>query len=82
MPMYNLLYYSNSYQKTTGFLWNYYRDEPNGGYSNENRDRIHYSIKDSESFNYKTSIIGQLENNKDELKNIKILVSLKYLSNI
>ena len=44
-------------------------------------DRIHYSIKNSESFNYKTSIIGQLENNEDELKNIKVVVPLKYLSN-
>ena len=44
-------------------------------------DRIHYSIKTSESFNYKTSIIGQLENNEDELKNIKVVVPLKYLSN-
>ena len=44
-------------------------------------DRIHYSIKNSASFNYKTSIIGQLENNEDELKNIKVVVPLKYLSN-
>ena len=28
MPMYNLLEYSKSYRKTTGSLWNYYRDEP------------------------------------------------------
>ena len=28
MPMYNLLEYSNNYQKETGSLWNYYRDEP------------------------------------------------------
>ena len=26
MPMYNLLEYSKSYRKTTGSLWNYYRD--------------------------------------------------------
>ena len=29
MPMYNLLEYSKNYKKTTGSLWNYYRDEPN-----------------------------------------------------
>ena len=29
MPMYNLLEYSKNYRKTTGSLWNYYRDEPN-----------------------------------------------------
>ena len=28
MPMYNLLEYSKNYTKTTGSLWNYYRDEP------------------------------------------------------
>ena len=29
MPMYNLLEYSKNYRKTTGSLWNYYRDKPN-----------------------------------------------------
>ena len=28
MPMYNLLEYSKNYRKTTGSVWNYYRDEP------------------------------------------------------
>ena len=28
MPMYNLLEYSKNYKKTTGSLWNYYRDDP------------------------------------------------------
>ena len=42
----------------------------------------HYSIKDSESFNYKTSITGKLENNEDKLENIKVVVPLKYLENI
>ena len=28
MSMYNLLEYSKNYKKTTGSLWNYYRDEP------------------------------------------------------
>ena len=27
MPMCNLLEYSKNYSKTTGSLWNYYRDE-------------------------------------------------------
>ena len=31
MPLYNLLFYSKNYQKTSGSLWNYYRDEPNSG---------------------------------------------------
>ena len=31
MPMYNLIEYSKNYLKTSGSLWNYYRDEPNSG---------------------------------------------------
>ena len=82
MPIYNLLEYSKNYRKTTGFLWNYYRDEPNSGYNYANRDRIHHSIKDSEYFNYKTSITGQLENNEDELENIKIVLPVQHLSKL
>ena len=29
MPMYNLIEYCKNSSKTTGSLWNYYRDEPN-----------------------------------------------------
>ena len=28
MPMYNLTEYSDAYSKTSGSLWQYYRDEP------------------------------------------------------
>ena len=28
MPMYNLIEYSDNYAKTSGRLWQYYRDEP------------------------------------------------------
>ena len=45
MPMYNLLEYSKNYKKTTGSLWNYYRDQPSNPVSTS-----------SESFKYKTSI--------------------------
>ena len=45
MPMYNLLEYSKNYRKTTGSLWNYYRDEPNSGKGGENNN-VNYSIKD------------------------------------
>ena len=75
MPMYNLLEYSKNYRKATGTLLNYYRDEPNSGDNNN----INYSIKDSNSFNYKT-ITGKLENNSRR-KDAKIAVPLKYLSN-
>ena len=53
MPMYNLLEYSKNYRKTTGSLWNYYRDEPN---SNIGDNNITHSILNSESFDYKANI--------------------------
>ena len=42
---------------------------------------INYFIKDSESFDYKTSIIGKLEGNNVEKDDVEIAVPLKYLSN-
>ena len=44
MPMYNLIEYSKNYSKTSGSLWNYYKDIPVG------------NITNSKSFKYKTSI--------------------------
>ena len=29
MPMYNLIEYSENYSKTSGSLWQYYKDDPN-----------------------------------------------------
>ena len=48
VSMYNLFEYSKNYRKTTGSLWNYYRDEPSNPLSSN-----------SESFKYKTSIVGK-----------------------
>ena len=76
MSMYNLLKYTKSYRKTTGSLFNYHRNEPNSGAVGI----INYSIKDSESFNYKTSITGKLEGNNAEQDDTEIAVPLKYLS--
>ena len=47
MPMYNLLYYSKNFRKTTGSFWNYYPDIPKSGHDdNANlRQRIIYPIK-------------------------------------
>ena len=75
--MYSLLEYIKNYSDTTGSLWNYYRDESNGGAVRN----INYSIKNSKSFGYKTSITGNLEGNKAEKNDIEIVVPLKYLSN-
>ena len=79
MPMYNLLEYSKNYRKTTGSLWNYYRDEQSSGIGGENNS-VNYSIKDSKSFDYKTSITGKLES-INTTKDAEIIVPLKNLSN-
>ena len=70
MPMYNFLEYSKNHRKTTGSLWNYYRDEPSNPLS-----------LNSESFKYKTSIVGKTPENNDSLANAKVVVPLKHLSN-
>ena len=56
--MYTLLEYSKNYRKTTGSLWNCYRDEPSNPLS-----------FDSKSFQYKTSIIRKTPENNDSLMN-------------
>ena len=80
IPMYNLLEYSKNYKKTTGSLWNYYRDKPNSGIGGENNN-VNYSVKDSKVFDYKTSITGKLKGIINRTKDVKIVVLLKYLSN-
>ena len=90
MPMCNLLEYSKSYRQTRGSLWNYYRDEPNNFPANNyNAD----PIINSESFKYKTSIIGKTltanqqngentgQGNTNTKKILEIVVPLKHLSN-
>ena len=49
MPIYNLIEYSKNYKKTTGNLWNYYRDKPSDPLSSN-----------SKSFKCKTSIRGNI----------------------
>ena len=80
--MYNLLYYSKNFRKTTGSFWKYYPDMQNSAYVGDNeRTKIFYPISGSESFNYKTKIIGKLPDDENELQGVKIVVPLKNLSN-
>ena len=92
IPVYKLLYYSKNFRKTTGSFWNYYPDMPKSVHDNNVnlRQRIIYPMKDSESFNYKTKLIGSVPGVADpaigddierELEDIKIDVPLKHLSN-
>ena len=66
--MCNLLEYSKNYRKTTGSLWNYYRDEPSDPLSS-----------DSESFKYKTSITGNTYNIGVMMKIKLVKMKLKLL---
>ena len=80
MPMYNFLEYNKNYKKTTGSLWNYYRDEPSNPLSTN-----------SESFKYKTSIAGSTYSvgvgeafydvNKVGKNETEVIIPLKHLSN-
>ena len=62
MLMYNLIKYNDNYSKTSGSLWQYYKDEAND------------NLTDSESFNSKMKIIGNIQK-------MVIIAPLKYLSN-
>ena len=68
MPMYNLIEYSDNYAKKSTSLWQYLRDEPDD------------NIEDSESFKFKVKITGKTPNNNN-VKDVEIMVPLKYLSN-
>ena len=68
MPMYYLLEYSKNYRKTTGSLWNYYRNEQSNPLSSN-----------SESFKHKTSSVGKKTQNNDSLTNAKVIIPLKHL---
>ena len=66
--MYNLIEYSDNYSERSGSLWQYYRDE-----TNEN-------LANSESFKSKIKITEKTPA-AGNVKDVKKLVPLKYLSN-
>ena len=79
MAMYNLLEYSKNYRKTTGSLWNYYRDQPSSTIGDNN---ITNSILNSESFDYKASFMENGVTHDNLTKNdVKAVAPLKHLSN-
>ena len=79
MPMYNLIEYSDNYSKTSGSLLQYCKDIPA---VNNNGDVVNFDgANATDSFNFKTKITGQTDNNR-RIDNVEIMVpSLKYLSN-
>ena len=79
MPMYNLLEHSKNYKKTTGSLWNYYRDEASSTIGDNN---ITHSILNSKFFDYKVSFLENSLTHDNLTKNdVKVVVLLKHLNN-
>ena len=68
MLMYNLIGYSDNYSKTSGSLWQYYKNDPNS------------TIARSESFNSKLKITRKTPYDGNT-KDVEIILPLKYLSN-
>ena len=77
MPMYNLIEYSDNYAKTSGSLWQYCLDMPAVDNNNAIVDFTENNLTDS--FSFKVKITSQTGNGG--IKNVEIMVPLKYLSN-
>ena len=76
-----MLEYSKNYEKTSGSLFNYYRDEPSEITIGAGNNAINISIRNSKSFGYKTEITGSLDAGEDEKEDVKIAIPVKYLGN-
>ena len=78
MPMHNLIEYSDNYSKTSGSLWQYCKNIP----AVDNNNAIVNVAKNNltDLFNVNVKMTGQTED--DGIKNVEIMVPLKYLSNI
>ena len=70
MPMNNLIEYSNAYSKTSGSLWQYYRDEQA---LDNNGNIIDFPANDNRSisFNFKQEITRQTGNGSKNNGSIK-----------
>ena len=87
--MYNLLEYSRNYRKTTGSLYNYYRDELSNDADDNDFDNI--KVVNSNTFKYKNKKISNTYNvnagadgydlNKNGTQEVELAVPLKYLGN-
>ena len=79
MPMYNLIEYSDNYSDTSGSLWQFKRDEVPA-------DNADLTADNSQSLRYQAALVGKaadaVNNTNSSAKNSKIVVSLKYLSNV
>ena len=81
MPMYNLIEYSDNYAGSSGSLYQSKRDESP---MNDAGNPKNVALYNSTSFKYKVSHLRKVTDangNDRSLKNTKIVVPLKYLSN-
>ena len=73
IPMYNLIEYSDNYSKTSGSLWKYCKEMPavnnDGNIVDFNRTNA------TDSFNFKTKITGQTNNN-GRIDDVQIMIPL------
>ena len=77
MPMYNLIEYSDNYQDSSATLYQYKRDEPP-----EDDTVADLTADNLSSFKYKINLLGNpVVANTVARRNVKVVVSLKYLSN-
>ena len=74
MPIYNLIDYSDAYSKTSGTVWQYYRDEPALHVNGEIID-FPANKNNSASFKFKQQITGQTGNGGT--KDVAIMAPLK-----
>ena len=78
MPMYNLIEYNDNYSKTSGSLWQYCKDIP--AVNNDGDIVIFDGTNNTDSFKFKSNIIGKTNNN-GAIENVAKMVPLNYLSN-
>ena len=81
MPMYNSIEYSDNYADSSGSLYQFKRDESP---TNDNGSPNNVASDISTFFKYKASLLGKADDaggDDRSLKNIKLVVPLKYLSN-
>ena len=64
MPMYIIIQYSDNYSKTSGSLWQYYKDDPNDNLAN------------SKSFKSKIKITRKTPDNGNT-KDVEMIVLLR-----
>ena len=77
MPMYNLIEYSDNSSKISGSLWQYCIEI---SALDNDVDIVDFNgANATDSFNFKTKIIGQTNNNG--IIDVEVMVPLKYLSN-